>query len=104
MNKHLGSFLIMALMAVTGAASAADYNKPPADDKLYPACVKETNANYTGGNDKSPVRGQTKAQAYCMCLWNETPDDFKGSLADFAETPKGKSMKSACEKHSDWKS
>lgn len=48
------------------------------------------------------MKGQSKAQAFCTCMWNETPEDFKGSLAKFAETAKGKSTNKICEKHSDW--
>lgn len=40
--------------------------------------------------------------AACTCLWDETPDDFKGSLTRFAETAKGKSTNQICEKHSGW--
>ena len=46
--------------------------------------------------------GQTKAQAFCRCVWNETPEDFRGDLAKFAESAKGKSINATCEKHSDW--
>ena len=105
MKKPFASLLLTILLAATGSAGAAtDYNNPPAGDKLYSACIKSSNDSYEGGNSSSPVRGQTKAQAYCTCLWNETPDDFKGSLAKFAETAKGKSMKKMCEKHADWQS
>lgn len=105
MKKLFFAFVSAAVLASTGAALAAtDYNKPPAGDSQYAACIKASNENYTGGNDKSLIKGQTMAQAYCTCVWNETPEDFKGSLARFAETAKGKSTKALCEKHSGWES
>lgn len=90
------------LSAATVALAADDYNKVPAGDPQYTACIAYSNKNYEGGNESSPVKGQNKAQAFCTCMWNETPDDFKGSLAKFAETAKGKSTNKICEKHSDW--
>jgi hypothetical protein len=103
MKKLLACALstVLSLAAVT-AFAADDYNAPPAGDKQYAACLVYSNKNYEGGNEKSPVKGQTKAQAFCTCMWNETPDDFKGSLARFAETSKGKEINKTCEKHSDW--
>ncbi len=55
-----------------------------------------------GGNEKNPVKGQTKVQAVCTCMWNETPDDFKGNLAILAETPRGKKINKICEKNAGW--
>lgn len=100
MNKLLAALIIFS--ACHTAMAAEDYNKPPAGDKQYAACVKRSNDAYDGGNDQSPVRGQTKAQAFCTCLWNETPEDFTGGLAKFSETAKGKTLKTQCEKHADW--
>lgn len=102
--KNRFKFLVPALVLCAGAAAlaATDYNAPPAGDKQYAACISYSNKNYEGGNEKSPVKGQSKAQAFCTCMWNETPDDFKGSLARFAETAKGKSTNKICETHSDW--
>lgn len=103
MNKLFATLLSTVVMcAATSVMAADDYNAPPAGDKQYAACITSSNKNYEGGNEKSPVKGQTKAQAFCTCLWNETPDDFKGSLAKFAETAKGKAINKTCEKHSDW--
>ena len=62
-----------------GAAIAQEYNPVPAGDQQYRECLSRVNRIYDGGNEKSPIRGQTKAQAYCTCLWNETPDDFRGN-------------------------
>jgi hypothetical protein len=103
MKKLLAYALSTSLsFAAVTAFAADDYNAPPAGDKQYAACLVYSNKNYEGGNEKSPVKGQTKAQAFCTCMWNETPDDFKGSLAKFAETSKGKEINKTCEKHSDW--
>lgn len=86
-----------------GAALAADtYNPVPASDPQYRQCLAFAAKLYEGGNEKSPIPGQTKAQAWCTCMWNETPDDFKGNLATFAESPRGKSTNKICEKYSDW--
>jgi hypothetical protein len=100
MKNLLAALLISS--ATTGAMAVEDYNTPPAGDAQYATCVQLSNAWYTGGHHKSPVRGQTKAQAYCICLWNETPEDFTGDLARFAETTKGKRAKAMCETYADW--
>lgn len=102
--KKLLAFLLPAfvVLAATSVKAADDYNAPPAGDKQYAACITYSNKNYEGGTDASPVKGQNKAQAFCTCMWNETPEDFKGGLAKFAETAKGKSINKTCEKHSDW--
>ncbi|MGY8905476.1 MAG: hypothetical protein ACKVIH_13100 [Burkholderiales bacterium] len=103
MNKLIASVVTgVALCAAAAAFAADDYNAPPAGDRQYAACIAYSNKNYDGGDEKSPVKGQNKAQAFCTCMWNETPDDFKGSLAKFAETAKGKSTNKICEKHSNW--
>lgn len=93
----------LVLLVSAGAASAADeYNKVPAGDGQYRQCLTFAAKLYEGGGDKSPIKGQSKAQAWCTCMWNETPDDFKGNLATFSETKKGKSTNATCEKYSDW--
>lgn len=103
MNKILATLVSAFLLSSANSVMAADeYNKVPAGDKQYAACLVYSNKNYEGGNERSPVKGQTRAEAFCSCMWNETPDDFKGSLAKFAETAKGKSTNRICEKHSDW--
>lgn len=97
--------LAAAVLALTGAATAfaqGGYNRPPMGDMQYAQCLVYADRLYEGGNEPSPVRGQTKAQAWCTCMWNETPDDFKGNLVRFAETRKGKETNKVCEKHSDW--
>ncbi|SFC12288.1 hypothetical protein SAMN05216344_109124 [Polaromonas sp. OV174] len=103
MNKLLLALASACLIfSVTSARAADDYNKPPAGDKVYAQCLKTSNSKWEGGNDKSAVKGQTNAQAFCTCMWNETPDDFKGNLATFSESAKGKSVNKMCEKHSGW--
>lgn len=103
MNKLIKFFLSAAILgAGTAAFAVEDYNAPPAGDKQYASCIVYSNNNYEGGTQKSPVKGQSKAQAFCTCMWNETPEDFKGGLAKFAETRKGKEINQICEKHSDW--
>lgn len=92
-----------AFLTISGVA-AAQYNPVPAGDPQYAQCLAYTLDKYTGGGDASRVGGQTKAQAYCRCMWNETPDDFKGDLAKFAETAKGAATNKTCEKHSGWES
>lgn len=72
----------------------------PAGDKQYSDCLKWAKSQYEGGDAKSPIAGQTKA--WCTCMWNETPDDFKGSLGKFSETAKGKATNKICEKYADW--
>lgn len=83
-------------------ALAQQYNKVPAGDAQYGQCQVHANKQYTGGAEASPIKGQNKAQAWCTCLWNETPDDFKGDLVKFAETRKGKETNKVCEKYADW--
>ena len=101
MKVSIKTTLLIALVALTGAASAQKYNDP-GDDRLYGQCLREAAKLYDGGNEPSPVRGQNKLQAWCTCMWNETPDDFKGSLVKFSETSRGKATNKICEKHSNW--
>lgn len=82
--------------------AAGGYNDVPRDDPQFKQCVAYSNKNYEGGNEPSPIRGQTKVVAFCECLWNETTEDFRGNLAKFAETPNGKRINKICEGHSDW--
>jgi hypothetical protein len=103
MNRILNlSFAAVGLCIATATLADDTYNTVPAGDKQYSDCLKYSAKQYEGGDEKSPIKGQTKAQAWCTCMWNETPDDFKGSLAKFSETSKGKSTNKICEKYADW--
>ena len=97
------SLLSLALLCIGASAIAQQYNTVPASDQAqYRQCLSYINAKYDGGNEKSPIAGQTKAQAFCTCMWNETDDDFKGNLATFSDSAKGKKANATCEKYSDW--
>ena len=103
MKLLLSVAISTCLIAVTGSALANnDYNPVPADDVQYKQCLVRVNKLYEGGSEKSPVAGQNKAQAYCTCLWNETPDDFRGGLSKFADSPQGQKLDKVCTKHSNW--
>lgn len=103
MKRLLLSFVMVASLAGAGAAFAADeYNDVPAGDAQYRQCKVYSMDKYTGGGESSPIAGQSKAEAFCTCMWNETPDNFRGNLARFSETPKGASTNAICEKYSNW--
>jgi hypothetical protein len=89
------------LLATSGAAFA-QYNKPAADDTQYAQCKSVSAARYEGGSAASPIGGQSKLEAFCICMWNETPDDFKGNLVTFSETAKGAATNKTCEKYANW--
>lgn len=103
MKKYLRSGLLAALsLASVGSALAFEYNRVPAGDGQYRECLVYSKRLYEGGDERSPIAGQTKAQAWCTCLWNETPDDFKGNLVTFSESAKGKRVNKLCEKYANW--
>ena len=103
MKRLLNSLALVALFVTGGAAMAQEeYNTVPAGDAQYKQCLVRVNDLYTGGTEKSPIRGQNKAQAYCTCLWNETPEDFKGNLSKFADSERGKKLDKVCTKYSAW--
>ncbi len=103
MNKLLLALLSLSLLGATNVSLAAgSYEDVPPGDAQFRACVTYANKIYEGGNEKSPVKGQTKVVAFCECLWNETPDNFRGSLVKFAESEKGKKVNKICEKYSNW--
>jgi hypothetical protein len=104
MKRILFGAVVGLSVSVAGAAFAAsEYNAVPAGDAQYAACIKYALSKYEGGNERSKIAGQTKAQAWCTCMWNETPDDFSGSLVKFAESSKGAAMNAQCERYSGWK-
>ncbi|MEO5345379.1 MAG: hypothetical protein H7834_03245 [Magnetococcus sp. YQC-9] len=103
MKKIVVSMVSAVLLGVVSAAYAAgEYNDVPSSDPQFQSCIAYANKNYTGGNEASPIPGQTKVAAYCECMWNETSDDFRGNLAKFAETPQGRNINAVCEKYSNW--
>ena len=102
MKRVLKFLAATCILAFAGTALAQDYNTVPADDAQYEQCLDRVNKLYEGGGQKSPVKGQNKAQAYCTCLWNETPDDFRGNLSRFADSAEGKKLDRLCTKHSNW--
>ena len=104
--KRVALAVVAAFSLCTSSVSfaAGEYNAVPAGDAQYSACLSYSNSKYEGGNEPSLIAGQNKAQAWCTCMWNETPDDFKGSLAKFAETSKGAEMNKLCERYSGWNS
>ena len=89
-----------ALLSVP--AIGQQYNTVPGGDGQYAQCLMYSATRYQGGGQPSPIAGQTKAEAWCTCMWNETPDDFRGNLARFSETAKGASTNTICEKYADW--
>ena len=104
MKRLLPAVAALLLFCTTNYAFAAEeYNTVPAGDAQYKQCiVYAAKLGWEGGNEKSPIKGQTKVQAFCTCMWNETPDDFKGNLATFADSAKGKTTNKICEKYSNW--
>ena len=88
------------LFASNVALAKGDYNNVPSEDPQFLACKLYAATKWEGGEEKSPIAGQTKADAFCECMWNETPEDFKGSLAKFSESEKGASTNKTCEKYS----
>ncbi len=104
MNRFLASLASLCLLCAANTALAAEeYNTVPAGDPQYKQCKAfAAKLGWEGGNEKSPIAGQTKLEAFCTCMWNETPEDFKGNLATFSESAKGKSINKICEKYSNW--
>ncbi len=104
MNYSLKSIVsALSLLCVSNFALAAgDYNDVPTGDAQFLACKAYAMDKWEGGGEKSPIAGQSKAEAFCECMWNETPEDFKGSLAKFADTTKGAATNKVCEKYSNW--
>lgn len=103
MKRTFSALLAALLLATNGLSFAAtEYNTVPAGDPQYRQCLAYAAKLYEGGKEKSPIKGQTKEQAWCTCLWNETPDEFNGNLVKFSESAKGKRVNKMCEAYSDW--
>jgi hypothetical protein len=102
--KNIMAIVVALLLSSGGNAFAVEeYNTVPTGDPQYKQCISyAAKLGWEGGNEKSPIRGQTKVQAFCTCMWNETPDDFKGNLATLADSPRGQKINTLCEKYSNW--
>ncbi len=104
----LSASVLLIMSAVWGgivqSTMAQQYPPIPAgvDQKQYEQCLVYGNNTYSGGEEPSPFSGVTKSQAWCQCMWHETPEDFFGNLVGYAETPKGKKTNRICEKYSNW--
>lgn len=99
------STLAAAVMMLAGAyqsASAQAYQSVSPSDPQYIQCLAFANSRYQGGMAPSPIAGQTKMEAFCTCMWQETPDDFRGNLVVFSESAKGQQTNKICEKYSNW--
>ncbi len=98
----IASFSAMILCASAAAFAAEQYEPVAAGDAQFKQCLTYTTTKYEGGEAASPIAGQTKAQAFCTCMWQETPEDFKGNIGKFADTAKGAATNAICEKYSGW--
>jgi len=99
-------FLPAILIAISFSAqpvlAAEEYNEVPSGDKQYKNCKIYSMNKWEGGGESSPIPGQSKAEAFCTCLWNETPEDFSGGLAKFSESAMGVKVNAICERYSNW--
>jgi outer membrane biogenesis lipoprotein LolB len=103
MKFVLFAFSFSAVAAVGGSGFAAEtYNSVSTDDPQFKQCKVISMSQYNGGGESSPIAEQSKAEAYCTCMWNETPENFKGNLIKFGETEKGIATDKVCEKYSNW--
>jgi hypothetical protein len=103
MKKLIATLIAISAAALTATASAQSvYNPVPAGDAQYRQCLAYAAKLYEGGKEPSPIRGQTKEQAWCTCLWNETPDEFNGNLVRFSESTRGQRVNKICEAYSNW--
>lgn len=103
MMKSMLSALVAIGALVSSSAYAIDeYNKVPAGEAQYTKCISDAMKKYEGGEEASPIPGQNKAQAWCTCLWNETPNDFTGGLVKFSESAGGAKTNKTCEKYANW--
>ena len=103
MTRTLSALTAALLLSIgTVATAQSEYNTVPAGDAQYRQCLAYAAKLYEGGKEKSPIKGQNKEQAWCTCLWNETPEEFNGNLVKFSESAKGKRVNKICEAYSDW--
>ena len=102
--KYLHLAIAAGALCIASNAFAAYPDVSSEDQPQYSACKTYSLQKYQGGDTASPIAGQTKAEAFCTCMWNETAEDFKGGLAKFSETPKGAATNKICEKYANWES
>jgi hypothetical protein len=103
MIKMIAPVLIALSFGLAQSAVAGEeYNDVPAGNEQYKNCKIYAMKKWEGGEKKSRIAGQSKAEAFCTCLWNETPENFKGGLATFSESEKGAKINDICEKYSGW--
>ncbi len=103
MKRIFSTLAAVCALTSAGMVSAQTvYNTVPAGDGQYRQCLAYAAKLYEGGKEASPIKGQTKEQAWCTCLWNETPDEFGGNLVKFSESAKGKRVNKICEAYSNW--
>jgi len=103
METEMKTLILSFLLACAALPAAAQqYNTVPSDDAQYRQCLSFAARRYDGGTERSPIRGQNKIQAWCTCLWNETPDNFRGNLVNFSESTRGERVNKICEKYADW--
>ena len=102
--KTLKIALFVGVVMLSGTLLAAynDVDSNPADQDQYKKCKVYAMNRWNGGGELSPIPGQSKAEAFCTCLWNETSDDFRGGLAKFSESAAGAKINVICEKYSNW--
>ncbi|MBF0560451.1 MAG: hypothetical protein HQL37_00270 [Alphaproteobacteria bacterium] len=98
----LSASLGLVLCASNAAFAGSQYNDVPNGDEQYKNCKIYAMKKWEGGGDSSPIPGQSKAEAFCTCMWNETPENFSGGLAKFSESEKGAAMNKTCEDYSNW--
>lgn len=104
MKRFLLACASMFFLYASQATAADQYDPVPAKGlKQYTQCIGHVNEAYEGGNAKSPIAGQTKAEAYCTCMWSESDEDFNGNLVKFGQTAQGKKINNMCEKYSNWR-
>lgn len=102
-------YSILTAMALFGASSfafAGDEYKLAIGDAQFENCITKYKKKFPeGGDDKAPglSGGQTKAQAWCACVWHESGDNFTGDLYDWAENKASNSLYKSCENYSGWK-
>lgn len=104
MKRIINTLAAIGLFAASTLTFAQqdEYVTIPKGDPQYRQCLVRVNKLYDGGGERSPIANQNKAEAYCTCLWNETPDDFKGDLSRFADSAAGQSLDRICVKYSNW--